>query len=165
MKIERERKFLVPGTFPESDDVSEIRQGFLSTDPARVVRVRRQDEEAFLTIKGKSEGAARLELEYPIPVEDADVLLGLCVGTAIEKRRYRVRHSGAVWEVDVFFGANTGLTVAEIEIDDPEELDRAVADKPAWVGREVTADGRFANAALADRPLSTWPAEEQDALY
>ncbi len=164
MKIERERKFLVPGDFPASDDVSQIRQGFLCTDPARVVRVRLQDDVAFLTIKGKSQGAARMELEYPIPVTDAEALLGMCVGTLIEKRRHRVRHAGAVWEVDEFLGDNASLIVAEIEIDDPDELERAVAQRPEWVGRELTDDGRFANASLAERPWAEWPEAERTLL-
>jgi CYTH domain-containing protein len=47
--------------------------------------------------------------------------------------------------VDVFECALAGLVIAEVELPDAAR----VLDLPPWVGREVTGEGRYANAALA----------------
>jgi adenylate cyclase len=164
-KVERERKFLLTNDGWRGKHAGvEIRQGYLSTDPDRTVRVRVMGDRAFITIKGRARGAERPELEYEVPLEDADQLLSLATGHLIEKRRHRVEHRGAVWEVDEFCGDNAGLVVAEIEIEDPARLERAVEERPEWVGREVTSDHRFANSALAERPFAEWPEAERAAL-
>ncbi|MBU3984778.1 MAG: hypothetical protein KJ985_15225, partial [Proteobacteria bacterium] len=51
--------------------VIEYRQVYLGLDKERTVRVRIAGDQAFLTIKGKTNGISRMEYEYPIPVEDA----------------------------------------------------------------------------------------------
>lgn len=163
-KVERERKFLVKGDGWRASESVQIRQAYLSTDPDRTVRVRSIGERAYLTIKGRARGAERAELEYEIPVDDVEQLLGLCVPHPIVKRRHRVEHAGAVWEVDEFEADNAGLVLAEIELPDLESLERAVATRPEWVGREVTSDPRFANSNLALRPFSSWPAHERAEL-
>jgi adenylate cyclase len=153
---EIERKFLVR-------DMSVVagipgvafRQGYLSTEPERAVRVRRAGEGAFVTIKGISgpSGASRAEFEYPIPAEDADIMLDeLALRPLIEKTRYRVEAGGRIWEIDVFAGANEGLVVAELEL--PAE-DAAVV-VPAWAGAEVTGDARYFNANLVAHPYRDW---------
>ena len=60
MGIEIEHKYLVKG-----DDyrlmacrTHEIKQGFLSRVPERVVRVRVRDDKGFITIKGRSQSCA-----------------------------------------------------------------------------------------------------------
>jgi len=76
MGIEIERKFLVEGdAWRVGASPSRIVQGFLSRDPERIVRVRLRDGEAFLTIKGKGSGLARVEVEVAIPAEGARQLL------------------------------------------------------------------------------------------
>ncbi len=54
MAIEIERKFLVKNLdfIKESFEKKNIIQGYLSKDPLRIVRVRIEDNMAFLTIKG-----------------------------------------------------------------------------------------------------------------
>ena len=47
------------------------RQGYISTDPKRTIRVRLTDTGAYLTIKGLNPGATRSEFEYEIPIDDA----------------------------------------------------------------------------------------------
>lgn len=164
-KVERERKFLLQSDgWRGQHEVLEIRQAYLSTDPDRTVRVRVSGERAYITIKGRARGAERPELEYEVPLEDADQLFSLAKGHLIEKRRHRIAHHGAVWEVDEFSGDNAGLVLAEIEIADPAELERAVRERPDWVGPEVTSDHRFANSALAERPFGSWPEAEKKAL-
>lgn len=154
MGIEIERKFLVNGDRWKSlGEGVLLRQGYLSSAPERVVRVRVEGESAMLTIKGRSVGATRNEWEYPIPIADAQALLdGLCERPIIEKYRYRIAHDGMMWEVDEFLGENAGLVVAEIEL---ASEDQAFA-KPEWVGEEVTHDPRYFNANLLRHPFSTW---------
>lgn len=156
MAQETERKFLVAGDFmPYVTAAIPIAQGYLCTDPARTVRVRRAGEAAYLTIKSAPDerGWSRYEFEQRIPVDDALELLGMCVGNRIEKVRHLVPDGeGHTWEVDVFGGANAGLTVAEIELQDADET----ITLPAWVGREVTGDARYYNSALAIKPYGEW---------
>jgi adenylate cyclase len=154
MSVEIERKFLVLGDEWKSlGQGTSIRQGYLSTQPDRVVRVRIEDAMATLTIKGRSVGATRGEWEYPIPLQDADELLTtLCERPLIEKTRTRIKHDGMVWEVDEFFGENLGLIVAELEL---QSEDQRFA-KPDWVGEEVTHDARYFNANLLKHPFTAW---------
>jgi len=93
MGEEIERKFLVRGNaWREDAAATRFRQGFLSTDPERTVRVRVAGPEAWLTIKGKTVGARRTEYEYGIPVSDAEHLLEtMCVRPVIEKTRYKIK--------------------------------------------------------------------------
>jgi adenylate cyclase len=149
-----ERKFLVLGDEWKSlGQATSIRQGYLSTQPDRVVRVRIEHVLATLTIKGRSVGAVRGEWEYPIPLQDADELLTtLCERPLIEKTRTRIKHDGMVWEVDEFFGENLGLIVAEIEL---QREDQSFS-KPDWVGEEVTHDARYFNASLLKYPFTAW---------
>ncbi len=155
MGVEIERKFLVRDTsvLGTSPGVP-YRQGYLSTDVDRTVRVRRAGEHAYVTIKGRTRGATRAEFEYEIPLDDVDALLGLCLAPIIEKVRHRVPHAGLVWEVDVFGGANDGLVVAEVEL--PSE--DTVVELPSWVGAEVTGDARYYNANLIANPYRDWRA-------
>ncbi len=163
--LEIERKFLVQGgSWRGAGRVSRIRQAYLSTDPARVVRVRVADGRGFLTVKGSARGAARLEVEVELPIADAEALLELALGFAIEKDRHLVEHSGFTWEVDEFLNENAGLVVAELEVEDEADFARALGAPPAWLGREVTGEARLANAALAVRPFSTWSEDERAAL-
>ena len=153
MGVEIERKFLLAGDgWRALGTAVPMRQGYLSSDKARVVRVRIEGDEAYLTIKSKSTGATRGEWEYPIPVLDAEELLALCEQPLVEKARRRIDYAGHVWEVDEFFGVNAGLVVAEIELD----AEDAAFDKPEWIGEEVTDDPRYYNSSLIKRPYSSW---------
>lgn len=154
MGIEIERKFLVKGDAWKADAAGVLyRQGYLSTDKARTVRVRIAGERAFLTVKGLAAGLARAEFEYDIPLADAAEMLDqLCLKPLIEKRRYTVAYLGLSWEIDEFLGANLGLVVAEVELD---RADQAI-DLPDWVGEEVSEDARYFNSSLIARPFSSW---------
>lgn len=154
MSVEIERKFLVLGNdWKKLGPAVAIRQGYLSSQRDRVVRVRIEGQGATLTIKGRVTGISRGEWEYPIPVVEADELLnGLCERPLIEKTRTRIVHAGMVWEVDEFFGENQGLVVAEIEL----ESEAQTFAKPDWVGVEVTDDARYFNANLLRHPFSAW---------
>jgi adenylate cyclase len=154
---EIERKFLVRDLSALSGRTGiEIRQGYLSVDPERTVRVRMAGPRAFVTIKGltSKSGVSRAEYEYEIPpAEAAELLERLALRPLIEKTRYRLTVAGRTWEVDVFAGANEGLAVAEVELPSEDE----VLDLPDWAGDEVTGDARYYNASLVGRPYRDWP--------
>ncbi len=150
--LEIERKFLVTGDGYQTAAPVYFRQGYLSSLPERIVRVRECGSQAFITIKGKNEGATRVEFEYEIPVEEACELFKLCEQPLIEKNRYRFPYTGFVWEVDEFLGENAGLVIAEIEL--PSE--DTVFEKPNWVGEEVTTDSRYYNSNLILNPYRNW---------
>lgn len=173
MGIEIERKFLVVSDAwrAAAHAVVPMAQGYINDQAAMStqlhgsgaqrasVRVRIAGEEAFLNLKSRELGRSRQEFDYPIPVEDARALLGLCVGGAIDKRRHLVRHGAHLWEIDEFLGDNAGLVVAEIELDAVDE----VFERPEWLGREVTELPRYYNLALASRPFSAWSDSERSA--
>lgn len=154
---EIERKFLVHrGKIGSGLPFTSIRQGYLSVDPARVVRVRIEGEQATLTIKGALSGMTRKEFEYPLPPGDAAELLKLALHPPVEKRRYRITLEGTLWEVDEFLGVNQGLWLAEVEL----ESESQPFSRPEWLGREVTDDGRYYNAWLSEHPFTLWEEEE-----
>ena len=154
MPTEIERKFLLTteGWRMGITQSLRIAQGYLSRDPERTVRVRICGENAFMTIKGKTEGISRTEIEFPLPLENAHELIPLCFQPLIDKTRHIVLHEGSRWEIDEFHGANIGLIVAEIEL---EAEDTAFA-RPDWLGEEVSHDFRYTNASLSERPFSEW---------
>ena len=154
MGIEIERKFLVTNTdWKQQGQGVHLCQGYICSDPGRIVRVRVEGEQAMLTIKGKTEGISRGEWEYPIPVQDArELLSGLCTQPLIEKYRYRILYQGLMWEVDEFLGDNAGLIVAEVEL----ESESQAFSRPEWLGEEVSHDHRYANANLLKHPFCQW---------
>ncbi len=153
MGREIERKFLLVNDSWRDGAVGvNMAQGYLTRDPDRTVRVRIGGENAWLTVKGRSEGISRAEFEYEIPLADAKELLGLCLPAVVEKTRYAVGFAGNVWEIDVFHGANSGLVVAEVELAGEED----VPQLPSWVGAEVSDDPRYFNSALAVTPYANW---------
>ncbi len=154
MELEIERKFLVVGSeYRNSASYFTIRQGYLCTDPNRTTRVRAYNGKGYLTIKGITKDCVRQEFEYEIPFEDAQKLLdNLCIKPLIEKRRYLVFNKGQKWEVDEFFGENEGLVIAEIELQNTEQI----FEKPQWLGLEVSDDTRYYNSYLCVNPYSQW---------
>lgn len=153
MGKEIERKFLVKGDGWRGAEGTMYRQGYLSTVKERTVRVRVAGDAGYLTVKGLSEGATRTEFEYEIPLRDAEAMLDhLCERPLIEKRRHKIDYAGVTWEVDVFFGANEGLVLAEVELESEEQT----VDCPPWVGQEVTDDPRYFNANLVQHPYREW---------
>lgn len=154
MATEIERKFLVtPGAWTPRDAGTHFKQGYLSSQKERVVRVRIEGTRAVLTIKGVTTGVSRAEFEYAIPIDDAAVLLDqLCEQPLIDKHRHVEAFGGHTWEIDVFHGDNEGLVVAEVELasaDEPLAL-------PPWVGAEVSGDPRYFNSNLLKHPFTRW---------
>ena len=152
MAVEIERKFLVNEKWkPEGREIH-VKQGYLPGAGPMLVRVRQEDARAYLTLKGRTEGITRSEYEYEIPMADAGELLLRCEEPIIEKTRYLIPAGPHTWEVDVFFGANEGLIVAEIELSREDEP----FDRPDWLGAEVSGDPRYYNSNLASHPYAEW---------
>ncbi len=155
MAREIERKFLVRtdawrGAVLRSEY---FRQGYVAGSARCSVRVRVADHSAWLALKSRRSGRSRLEFEYAIPREDAVQMLDSFDGACIEKTRHWIAHAGHTWEIDEFLGDNTGLLIAEIELEhETEEFAR-----PSWVGTEVTDDARYYNSNLATLPWLRWP--------
>lgn len=156
MKEEIERKFLVDGDFKaEATHHQIIKQGYISSDPRRTLRIRISDNKGFITIKGASNmsGTTRFEWEKEITVNEANELLKLCEPGIIEKTRYSIpEKNGLMFEVDVFYGENDGLIIAEIEL--PNE--NYPFEKPKWLGNEVTGIERYYNSKLKQLPYKKW---------
>ena len=155
MAREIERKFLVKGDFMrEAYAAVRVTQGFLSSVPERVVRIRIKGDKGYITIKGigDASGVSRYEWEKEIPVDEAQELLLLCEPGVIDKTRYLIDAGEYTFEVDVFHGDNEGLVIAEIELPDED----APFKHPSWLGREVTGDPRYYNVMLAKHPFKTW---------
>ncbi|MEE4638267.1 MAG: CYTH domain-containing protein [Wenzhouxiangella sp.] len=155
MALEIERKFLVAGDFRSHVSSStRIVQGYLCAAPERTVRVRLAGEQGYLTIKGTPglSGLSRYEWERKLPAIEATELLELCEPGRIDKVRHRVDFAGMTFEVDEFAGDNQGLVIAELELDDEEQL----FERPAWLGAEVTGDPRYYNSSLIRKPYCDW---------
>lgn len=153
MNIEIERKYLL-----KNDEWKKLakgtyyRQAYLNEPGGNTVRVRIEGDIAKLTIKGKAQNFSRIEIEYEIPMEDAEALFTLAKTPSVEKYRYKIPYAGNIWEVDEFLGENQGLVVAEIELRSEDQT----FEKPEWIGEEVTMDKRYTNSNLANMPFSKW---------
>lgn len=154
--MEIERKFMLSNDSwrKEVEYRKRITQWYISTDPERTVRVRNEDFDYVLCIKGKTEGASRIEVEAPLRPRDAEQLLLLRAPNtvAVTKSRYIINRDGVTWEIDEFLGENTGLIVAEVEL---SREDQSI-HLPSWIGEEVTHDFRYSNSALSQHPFRNW---------
>ena len=143
---EIERKYLVkqvPETLA-SYPFHEIEQGYLCTEP--VVRIRRQDEEYYLTYKSKG---LMIREEYNLPLtEDAYFHLREKIdGRLISKRRYLIPLDPYTIELDVFHSPKDDLILAEVEFASEEEA--KAFNPPAWFGEDVTFSGDYHNSRLS----------------
>jgi len=149
---EIERKFLVKSNdfIAQSHKKHKIVQGYLNSNPERSVRIRIKDNKAFITVKGmgNTSGVSRFEWEKEIDVSDAEKLLLLCEPVVIDKVRHDVFYEGFLYEIDVFYGANEGLVLAEIELENENQL----FAKPEWLADEVTGKEQYYNAYLSRFP-------------
>lgn len=155
MATETERRFLLANNLWQEGVTKSrsITQGYLDTAPEVAVRVRFDEKNSYLTIKGSSNSASRPEFEYQIPRSDAEQLLQLlCKNRTVQKVRHNVPANGNIWEIDVFEGDNAGLIIAEVEL--KSESEQLII--PAWIGTEITGKNEYSNAALARKPYCKW---------
>jgi adenylate cyclase len=154
MAKEIERKFLVRDKrYRQLAEPISYRQGYLSTDKERIVRVRIEGDKAYLTVKGTTDGITRIEYEYEIPPAEAEHILDeLCKKPIIEKDRYKIEYNGVVWEVDEFHGPNEGLVVAEVHLKREDQK----LSIPEWIGEEVSHEPKYFNSNLVQNPYNKW---------
>ena len=153
MPLEIERKFLViSDTYRDNAQSSDIKQAYLSVTKRMAIRVRIDGIRGSLAIKSKVSDRVNREYEYSIPIDEARSLMNLGDLPIIIKTRYLVEYEGWTWEVDEFHDNNDGLIVAEIELEDENDIFKL----PPWIGEEVTADYRYLNSNLAINPFSKW---------
>ncbi len=145
--MEIERKFKVR----ELPDLSkypfkQLEQGYLNTNP--VVRVRKEDEEYYLTYKGKG-FLEREEYNLPLNKEAFEHLITKADGRVITKKRYLIPFEKYTIELDIFEGDLAPLIIAEVEFETKEE---AVSfTPPDWFGEDVTEDPSYSNSNLSKK--------------
>lgn len=143
---EIERKYLVKQV-PEnlaSYPFHEIEQGYLCTEP--VVRIRRQDEDYYLTYKSKG---LMIREEYNLPLtKDAYFHLREKIdGRLISKRRYLIPLDPYTIELDMFRSPKDDLILAEVEF--PSEEEALAFTPPEWFGEDVTNSSLYHNSHLS----------------
>lgn len=152
--MEIERKYLVnKKNLPENlkqFPSHKIEQGYLCTDP--VVRIRRQDEEYYLTYKSKGL-MSREEYNLPLTKEAYEHLKPKADGIVISKTRYLIpEKNGLTIELDVFHDDYEGLLLAEVEFSSEEEANSYTA--PEWFGEDVTFSSKYHNSTLSKKNSS-----------
>ena len=145
--MEIEKKYLLKH-LPDfaSYEYHKIEQAYLCTGP--VVRVRREDENYYMTYKG-SGLMSREEYNLPLNAESYDHLKKKADGNIISKTRYLIplEKDQLVAEVDVFEKLFAPLIMAEVEFESEEQANAFEA--PEWFGEEVTFDGRYHNSYMS----------------
>ena len=144
--MEIERKFLIT-ELPENltqYNCRRIEQGYLCTAP--VVRIRRQDEEYYLTYKSKGM-MVREEYNLPLTAEAYAHLREKTDGNLISKQRYLIPLNETLTaELDIFDAPFAPLMLAEVEFSSEEEANSFVP--PAWFGEDVTFSAKYHNSYL-----------------
>ncbi len=143
--MEIERKF----TIKELPDLTsykyhKIEQAYLNTNP--VVRIRKEDDNYYLTYKGKGM-MAREEYNLPLNEESFYHLLPKADGQVIQKTRYLIPYKAYTIELDVFEGAIAPLIMAEVEFETEDDAHAFVP--PDWFLEDVTMDSRYHNSNLS----------------
>lgn len=147
--MEIERKFLIKQEqLPENltqYPCLHIEQGYLCTEP--VVRIRRQNDEYYLTYKSKGL-LSREEYNLPLTKDAYYHLKEKADGIVICKDRYVIpEKDGLSIELDIFHEAYEGLLLAEVEFSSEEAAKSYVP--PAWFGEDVTFSSKYHNSTLS----------------
>ena len=149
--MEIERKYLVSG-IPDNIDSYPCRfieQGYLNTAP--VVRVRRDNDNYYLTYKGDGM-MAREEYNLPLTKESYEHMRPKADGILISKTRYLIPEKDRLTiELDVFDAPYEGLYLAEVEFSSEEQA--LSYNPPVWFGKDVTNSGKYHNSRLSQGNL------------
>lgn len=163
--MEIERKFTIK-SLPEHLEeypVHHIEQAYLNTDP--VIRIRKQDDEYYLTYKGKGL-LAREEYNLPLNEQSYYHLREKADGNIISKRRYLIPIVNPAFapcnaasidqinltvELDVFNAPFENLIIAEVEFPNEEA---AKAFLPLeWFLEDVTDNPTYHNSNLSRKAV------------
>lgn len=145
--MEIEKKYLLKELpILENYEYHKIEQAYLCTSP--VVRVRREDENYYMTYKGGGM-MSREEYNLPLNKEAYEHLVKKADGNVISKTRYLIplECDGLIAEVDVFDAPFSPLVMAEVEFATEEQANAFAA--PEWFGEDVTFDGRYHNSYMS----------------
>ena len=145
--MEIERKFTINKLPVNLDQYPclTLEQAYLNTEP--VVRVRRENDDFYLTYKGKG-FLAREEYNLPLNEEAYYHLREKADGLIISKKRYRIPYNEKLTiELDVFEAPLAPLVLAEVEFESIEEANAFTP--PAWFEKDVTEDRSFSNSELS----------------
>ena len=110
-----------------------------------VVRARKQDDEYYLTYKGKGL-MAREEYNLPLNQSSYEHLLPKADGICISKKRYLIPWDPYTIELDVFEKSLAPLIIAEVEFPSIEEANAFTP--PDWFDQDVTKDPAYHNSNL-----------------
>lgn len=145
--MEIERKYLIR-RLPENlsqYQCKKIAQGYICTNP--VVRIRKSDDEYYLTYKGKGL-MAREEYNLPLTQEGYEHMLPKIDGRLIQKSRYLIPLEGKLTaELDIFEGDLAPLIIVEVEFDSLDAANSFIP--PEWFGEDVTESRKYHNSNLA----------------
>lgn len=147
--MEIERKFLIKKDCLPSNlstySFYQIEQAYLCTNP--VVRIRRQNEQFYLTYKANGL-MAREEYNLPLTQDAYEHLKTKADGILLSKKRYLIpEKNGLTIELDVFNKPYEGLFLAEVEFSSKEAALQYLP--PDWFGEEVTYSARYHNSTLS----------------
>ena len=146
--MEIERKFLISEeNLPKNLDSyphHKLEQGYLSTAP--VVRIRKEDENYYLTYKSKGL-MTREEYNLPLTKESYEHMRPKADGILISKTRYLIPFKTYTIELDVFDAPYEGLILAEVEFPDESSANSFTA--PDWFGEDVTFSKIYHNSTLS----------------
>ena len=145
--MEIERKYLIQALpdHLEQFPCHQIEQGYLCTDP--VVRIRRQDNDYYLTYKGQGL-MVREEYNLPLTKESYEHLKEKIDGRLITKKRYVIPLKDSLFiELDIFSGDLAPLMLAEVEFPDEETANHFTP--PKWFGEDVTFSSSYHNSTLS----------------
>lgn len=150
--MEIERKFLIKSLPADllQYECLHIEQAYLCTSP--VIRIRKQNEEYYLTYKGTGL-LAREEYNLPLTKEGYEHLRPKADGNIISKKRYLIpiKNSTLKVELDIFDAPFSSLMIAEVEFPDLETANRF--EPLSWFGQDVTSNPNYHNSNLSQRPL------------
>ena len=114
-----------------------------------VVRVRRDNDDYYLTYKG-SGMMAREEYNLPLTKDSYEHLIKKADGNIITKKRYEIPDgNGYTIELDIFEGAFNGTVIAEVEFNTIEEADNYIM--PAFFTEDVTNNPEYHNSNMSKK--------------
>jgi len=109
-------------------------------------RLRMANDAFIFTSKTRKNDDSRYEIERNISESTYRELLENQHLPHIMKTRYLwTDEQGLTWEVDEYEGMFAGLVVAEVELNEEQEINQI----PHWAGQEITGLGVLSNHSLA----------------
>lgn len=177
MGIEIEKKFTVKKLPGDLEDLPchLIEQAYINVHPA--IRVRRQDQEYYMTYKGaRSAAEGKIgQVEYNMPLDEAsyDHLRAKADGNIIRKKRYlvpvnpdayseeylaarpdlqkKLENGEMAIELDVFDAPFENTVIAELEF--PDEEAAKMYHMADWFLEDVTGNVEYSNAYMSSLKL------------